>query len=216
MEEKRISATATRRISGMTRRTKRLTLTSMFVAIELMMWAIGMGQVPMGVLNMSFLTVPVAVGAILLGPAMGAVLGGTFGLTSLIDAITGKSVMTSTFFGQQPFLTVLLCVGTRVLMGLFTGWLFKVLRHGEKPAIWKYYVGAIAAPLSNTLFFMGYICLVFYQTEFVQNLVASKGAANPFMFVVLLVGVQGLIEAAVCCAIGGSVAKGVAHAVYKE
>ena len=34
--------------------------------------------------------------------------------------------------------------------------------------------------------------------------------------VVLLVGVQGLIEAAVCCLIGGSVAKGVAHAVYKE
>ena len=218
MEKKQnpVRKTGIRRISDMKRGTKRLTLTAMFVAIELLMWLIGLGQVPFGPLNMSFLTVPVAVGAILLGPSMGLVLGAAFGLTSLLDAITGKSVMTSTFFSQQPFATVLLCVGTRVLMGLFTGWLFKVLRHGQKPAIWKYYVGAIAAPLSNTCFFMGYICLVFYRTEFVQNLVAAKGAANPLMFVVLLVGVQGVIEALVCCLIGGSVAKGVARAVYKE
>lgn len=207
---------ATQGIRNLNRTVMRLTLTAMFVAIELLMWLIGLGQVPVGPLNMSFLTVPVAVGAILLGPSMGTILGAAFGLTSLLDAITGKSLMTSTFFAQQPFATILLCVGTRVLMGAFTGWLFKVLRHGEKPAVWKYYLGAIAAPLSNTCFFMGYICLVFYQTEFVQNLVAAKGAANPLMFVVLLVGVQGLIEAAVCCLIGGSVAKGVAHAVYKE
>ena len=207
---------AAKRISDMKRGTKRLTLTAMFVALELLMWLLGLGQVPVGVLNMSFLTVPVAVGAILLGPSMGMVLGAAFGITSLIDAVTGKSLMTSTFFSQQPLATVLLCVGTRVLMGAFTGWLFKALRHGRKPAVWKYYVGAIAAPLSNTCFFMGYICLVFYQTEFVQNLVVAKGATNPLMFVVLLVGVQGLIEAVVCCVIGGSVAKGVAHAVYKE
>lgn len=202
--------------NSLSRSTRRLTLTAMFVAIELVMWLAGLGQVPMGPLNMSFLTVPVAVGAILLGPSMGAVLGGAFGLTSLFDAMSGKSLMTSTFFGLMPFQTVLLCVGMRVLMSLCTGWIFKLLRHGRKPQVWKYYAGAICAPLLNTLFFMGFICLVFYQTEFVQNLVASKGAANPFMFVVLLVGVQGLIEAAVCCLIGGSVAKGVAVAVYKE
>ena len=32
----------------------RLTLTAMLVAVELLMWLLGMGQVPVGALNMSF------------------------------------------------------------------------------------------------------------------------------------------------------------------
>ncbi len=41
---------------------------------------------------------------------------------------------------------------------------------------------------------MGYIVLAFYGCDYVQNLVSVKGAANPFMFVVLLVGVQGVAD----------------------
>ena len=63
---------------------------------------------------------------------------------------------------------------------------------------------------------MGYICLFLYQTEMVQNLVEKTGALNPFMFVILLVGVQGLVEAVACCFIGGAVSRGVAKAVFKE
>ena len=48
-----------------------------------------------------------------------------------------------------------------------------------------------------------------------QNLVASKGATNPLMFVVLLVGLQGLIEMVVCTITGGAAAKGVAAALKK-
>ena len=70
-------------------------------------------------------------------------------------------------------------------------------------------MGAISAPLLNTLFFMGYIVLVFYNTATVQDIVAAKGAANPLMFVVLLVGVQGLLEAVVCGILGGIVSKAV-------
>ena len=39
------------------------------------MKAIGLGSVPMGPLYMSFLTLPIAVGAITMGPAAGAVFG---------------------------------------------------------------------------------------------------------------------------------------------
>lgn len=56
---------------------------------------------------------------------------------------------------------------------------------------------------------MGYIVLVFYHTEFIQSKVADLGAVNPLMFVVLLVGVQGLIEAIVCCAAGGVITRAV-------
>ena len=56
-----------------------LTRLALLVAIELVMKAIGLGSVPMGPLYMSFLTLPIAVGAITMGPVAGAVLGGVFG-----------------------------------------------------------------------------------------------------------------------------------------
>ena len=46
--------------------------------------------------------------------------------------------------------------------------------------------------------------------DYVQNLVSVKGAANPFMFVVLLVGVQGVAEFLVSGILGGIVARAVA------
>ena len=56
-----------------------LTRLALLVAIELVMKAVGLGSVPVGPLYMSFLTLPIAVGAITLGPAAGAVLGGVVG-----------------------------------------------------------------------------------------------------------------------------------------
>jgi hypothetical protein len=44
----------------------------------------------------------------------------------------------------------------------------------------------------------------------VQNLVAAKGATGPLMFVVLLVGVQGVAELLVSGVLGGVVARAVA------
>ena len=75
------------------------------------------------------------------------------------------------------------------------------------------FVASLSAPLLNTVFFMGYIVLAFYQTEYVQGLVAAKGATNPLMFIVLLVGVQGLIEAVVCSVAGTAVARGIHKAL---
>ena len=43
----------------------------------------------------------------------------------------------------------------------------------------------------------------FYNCDYVQSLVANKGASNPFMFVVLLVGVQGVAEFLVSGILGG-------------
>ena len=48
---------------------------ALLVAIELVMKLVGLGSVPIGPLSMSFLTVPIAVAAILLGPFAGAVTG---------------------------------------------------------------------------------------------------------------------------------------------
>ena len=183
--------------------TKTLTRVALLVAIELVMKLVGLGSVPVGPLYMSFLTLPIAVGAITMGPAVGALLGGVFGAVSFYDAITGASAMTGALFQVSPLNTFILCVGMRVLMGLCCGLIFKVLQKLDKSRTWSYILSAMTAPALNTLFFMGYIVLAFYGCDYVQNLVSVKGAANPFMFVVLLVGVQGVAEFLVSGILGG-------------
>ena len=178
---------------------------ALLAAIEVVMKLMGLGSVPVGPLYMSFLTVPIAVGAMTMGPTAGAILGGVFGLVSMKDAITGVSAMTSVFFQISPINTFVLCVIMRVLMGWCVGLLFRVLRRVDRKKSWSYFVGALSAPLLNTIFFMGYIVLVFYKTDYIQERVASLGAANPLMFVVLLVGVQAIFEWVICCLVAGAV-----------
>lgn len=189
---------------------KMLTRLALLVAIELVMKAVGLGSVPMGPLYMSFLTLPIAVGAIAMGPVAGLVLGGVFGAVSFYDAITGGSAMTSALFQVSPVHTFILCVVTRMLMGLCVALIFAALRKADQAGGWSYILSAMMAPALNTLFFMGYIVLAFYNCDYVQGLVAKNGAANPLMFVVLLVGVQGVAEFLVSGILGGVVARAVA------
>ena len=195
---------------------KKMTELAIFIAIIIVMKLTGLSSVPVGPLVMTFTMVPIAIGAMLLGPAEGAVLGFVYGITSLYDAITGASAMTGFFFQLSPVHTVILCVVTRTLVGLLTGLIFKALKKIDKKKIFCYYVGGLMAPMLNTILFMAYIVLVFYKSEFVQNLVSNLGAVNPLMFVILLVGVQGLIEWVTGCVVGGTVAKGVAHALKRD
>lgn len=183
-----------------------LTQLAILVAIEAVMKLIGLGSVPVGPLYMSFLTVPIAVGAIVLGPAAGAVLGGVFGFVSFMDAIKGVSIMTSTLLAVSAVHTFILCFVMRVLMGYLVGWLYRGVRKVCSREAVGCFAAALGAPVLNTLLFMGYLVLAFYHTEYVQGLVAAKGAANPLMFIVLLVGVQGVIEAVVCSVAGTAIA----------
>lgn len=196
--------------------TRYLAEVALFVGIILVMKITGLSSIPVGPLVMTFTMIPIAIGAMLLGPLAGTILGAFFGLTSLYDAITGKSAMTHFFFQESPFLTVLLCVGTRALVGAATGWLFRAMSKVDRKHTWSYFAGGLLAPVLNTLLFMGFIVLVFYRSTFVQNLVSKLGASGPIMFVVLAVGVQGLVEAATGLVIGGAIAKGVAHALKRD
>ena len=125
--------------------TKTLTRVALLVAIELVMKLVGLGSVPMGPLYMSFLTLPIAVGAITMGPAVGALLGGVFGAVSFYDAITGASAMTGALFQVSPLNTFILCVGMRVLMGLCCGLIFKGLQKLDKSRTWSYILSAMTA-----------------------------------------------------------------------
>ena len=187
-----------------------LTQIALLAAILLVLNYTPLGYLQVGPLSASLLTVPVAIGAITMGPAAGAILGGVFGAVSFYDAVTGASAMTGALFQVSPVNTFILCVGMRVLMGVCVGLIFNAVKNFDKPGTWSYIVSAMCAPALNTLFFMGYIVLAFYGCDYVQNLVSVKGAANPLMFVVLLVGVQGVAEFLVSGILGGIVARAVA------
>ena len=187
-----------------------LTQLALLVAILLVLNYTPLGYLQIGPLSASLLTVPVAIGAMTMNPMAGAILGGVFGATSFIQAVEGKSAMGAALFQVSPAGTFVVCFVARVLMGLCTALIFNALRKAmpknEKLAC---FLGGLSAPVLNTVFFMGFLVLIFYNCDYVQNLVSVKGAANPFMFVVLLVGVQGVAEFLVSGILGGIVARAV-------
>ena len=179
-----------------------LTQLALLVAILLVLNYTPLGYLQIGPLSASLLTVPVAIGAMTMGPTAGAILGGVFGATSFIQALEGKSAMGAALFQVSPAGSFVVCFVARVLMGLCAGLIFAALPKNEKLAC---FLGGLAAPVLNTVFFMGFLVLIFYNCEYVQNLAGTLGAQNAFMFIVLLVGVQAIFEWLICCVVAGAV-----------
>ena len=164
-------------------------------------------------LSITFLTVPVAVGAMILGPLGGAICGLAFGATSFYMAVTGSSAFAAALFNINPFGTFIVCIVARVLEGWITGLIFKAVRGKMKNG--AYLVASLACPLLNTLFFMSALVLIFYHTDYIQGFVTSLGVSNPFTFVVAFVGVQGLIEAIVCFILAGAISRALSAALHR-
>ena len=146
-------------------------------------------------LEITLSMVPVAVGAICFGPAAGAVLGGVFGLVSFLQCL-GWSPFGAALLAIDPLYTFLVCVPTRILAGWLTGLIFKLFNRSNKGWVREtgFPVASFAAALLNTALFMSTLVLCFYNTDFIQGFVTQLGALNPFLFVVLFVGINGVVE----------------------
>ena len=73
--------------------TKKFTLTAMFLAILLLLALTPLGFITLGPLNSTTMHIPVIIGSIVLGPKIGSMLGGTFGIISLIKNTTNTFVV---------------------------------------------------------------------------------------------------------------------------
>ena len=186
---------------------------AMMIAIILLMSFTPLGYLRTPGLSITLLTIPVAVGAIILGPKGGAVCGLAFGATSFYMAVTGSSAFAAALFNINPFGTFIVCIVARVLEGWITGLIFKAVRGKMKNG--AYLVASLACPLLNTLFFMSTLVLIFYHTDYIQGFVTSLGVSNPFTFVVAFVGVQGLIEAIVCFILAGAISRALSAALHR-
>ena len=191
-------------------RTRYMTELALMSAIIFLMAFTPLGYSRTPGLSITFLTVPVAVGAIILGPEGGAVCGLVFGITSLIQCFMGGS-FGSMLLSINPLGTAFTCIVPRVLEGLLCGLVFRWIKRVSKNS--AYFAASLACPLLNTVFFMSAIVLIFYHTEYIQGLVQTLGVTNPLMFVVAFVGVQGMIEAVVCFLIASAVSRALGAAL---
>lgn len=192
-----------------------LVLFSILTTIIIVMSFTPVGYIKTLGVEITLLVIPVAVGAILLGPIYGACLGFIFGLTSFLQCVFGFSAFGATLLSINWFYSLIVCLIPRILMGLITGLIFKVLKTKLKDGITPYIISCIVAALSNTILFTSLLCICFYHTDFVQSIVVSLGASNVFVFAILFVGVNGLVEAIVNAIIGVGVSKVLKQTVFK-
>lgn len=176
--------------------TKRVVLYALLTAIVLLMGFTPIGYLRVGVLSITFLSVPVIVGAMLLGVGGGAVLGAVFGLTSFIQALMGD-FFGATLLSINPLYTAILCFVPRILAGVGCALSFNALK-GKT----RYVLSSLCAPLLNTVLFTVTLVLLFGKSDYIVNMRAGK---NLLSFFAAFVGINGLIEAVVCTIVGSAV-----------
>lgn len=199
------------------KKTLQLTELALLVAIEIVMSLTPLGYLNLGFIAASLLTIPVAVGAILIGPWASMLLGLVFGITSFIKGFTSVAPMTVAMYAASIPASFVVAVIGRVLMGLCTGLIVRAVQKAVgKKSIVDNIVGSLAAPLLNTFFYMGLLMLFFYHSEYIQGLVESTGVSNPILLIGIMVGTQALIEALTCGVIATAVSKALQKALHRE
>lgn len=130
---------------------------ALLVAIILLMAFTPIGYIKTAGLEITLIVVPVAVGAVTLGPAAGAILGGVFGITSFIQCF-GMSQFGTLLLGINPFFTFLVCVPTRILMGWLTGVIYHGLRKTGLPSTASVTIAEPLLPVVKHDLFHGFPC----------------------------------------------------------
>ena len=114
-----------------------LVLLALFAAIEIFLNVTGIGLIPLPLIKASTLHIPVIIGAVLLGPLAGGILGGVFGLCSIWSNTTAPGLLS---FAFTPALatslpgavkTIWIALGCRILIGVVAGWLWIALKKAK-------------------------------------------------------------------------------------
>ncbi len=162
-------------------------------------------------LEITLTVIPIAIGAIIGGKYVGLFLGTAFGITSFIQCL-GYSAFGLMMFQINPFLTFLVCVPTRMLAGFLTGYVHELIVKLNKKEIANI-VACVMMPILNTLFFMSVLVICFYNTEYIQGFVTALNAVNPVHFVILFVGINGLVEIIVGILVSFPTVKALQHSL---
>ena len=158
-------------------KTFNMVLTGLFMAIIIIMTTVpNIGYINLVVIKVTMVHVPVIIGSVLLGPKLGAVLGATFGLTSLIVNTFNPSLLS---FAFSPFYqvgniggngwSVVIAMLPRTLVGvvpcLVYRLLMKVLENIKAKKAISLAAAGVSGALTNTVLVMSliYVC---FKDEF--------------------------------------------------
>lgn len=170
--------------------------------------------IKIGVIEMTLCMLPTVMGAVLLGPYGGMAVGFFFGLFSFFQCFGILGLPLSPFgaflVSQSVWKTVVICFVARMAMGFLTGLLFRALRK-KTGNVAVYAVANLSGALFNTMFFVGFVLLLFWHDNaFIDQMAAwNLPVDDLWLFITAFVAVNGVVEAVTCAVLGTAITKGV-------
>jgi|LSQX01.2.fsa_nt_gb uncharacterized membrane protein len=204
------------------KKTLRLVQMAVLTAIIILLAFTPLGYLKIGIVSITLLMIPVAIGAILLGPVAGLILGVVFGATSFAQCF-GMDPFGTALMSINPFYTFVLCFIPRILMGFLVGLIFSALsklimvstdsnnvtsaRETARGFI-PYIIASSSGAILNTVLFVGALILMFGNNTTVLEM--FKGT-NWRVIITTLITVNALVEVVVSLVVGTTVTKALAY-----
>ena len=152
------------------RDTRWMVCVALMAAIVIVLANTPLGMIQLPVIKATTVHIPVIIGAVLLGPLAGGILGGVFGICSLISNTMAPTLLS---FAFSPFMSTTglpgvlkalwISVGFRILMGLVSGWLWKMFEKVHLNQTIALPITGFVGAMVNTVTVMGSIYLLFAQ-----------------------------------------------------
>jgi uncharacterized membrane protein len=147
-------------------------------------------------IELSFVLIPIVVGAFLLGPVEGSILGLVFGIMTVVLTIMSPgTILTRVLFDANPAMYTVVALVKAVVAGLGSGIIYKLLDVAFKGKLvyLRTLIASASAPVINTgIFLLGMVL-------FFSNTISERwaGGQNVFFFLVGLIWINFLIEFAI-------------------
>lgn len=177
---------------------------ALMMAIIILLANTPLGMIQLPIIKATTVHIPVIIGAIVLGPMAGAILGATFGVCSLISNTTAPTLLS---FAFSPFLSTTglpgcvkalwISIGCRIMIGVVAGWLwilFKKIKCNQNIAL---VVTGFVGSMTNTIFVMGSIYLLLAKQYAEAKEVAVSAVFGLIMGTVTASGIPEAIAAAI-------------------
>ena len=175
---------------------------SMIMAIMAVLQIVGASLVRVGITVPALVLIPIFIGSAAFGKKSGAILGGFFGIITLILGITGFDAYTNGLFLLKPLATVVICMGKGILAGLLSALVYEgMMKATKNKIIPSAIIASVITPLANTgLYILGVYLFFKEASGFEAN--ASFGVVIIGVFVAVMANF--IIEVGinvVCCPI---------------
>ena len=176
---------------------------ALMAAVVVLLANTPLGMIQLPIIKATTVHIPVIIGAILLGPMAGAVLGGIFGICSLISNTVAPTLLS---FAFSPFLAadlpgvfkaVWISVGCRILIGIICGWLWIGLKKLKVIAWAALPLTGFVGAMVNTVTVMGSIYLLLAREYALAQNVKVTAVWGLIMGTVTASGIPEAIAAAV-------------------